>query len=63
MRSIQGSFPRIKDTLRYEECGDRETVLELIIRLSNLRANLVGINQIKNTFIPSLDKDADTYFQ
>ena len=59
MGGLQGSFPRLKDTLIYEERGERQIIMEVIVRLFNLRSNLVGINQIKNTFIPSLDKDCE----
>ena len=49
MHSVQSSFPRLKDTFIYEEGGERRIVLKMLVLLNNLRARMVGINQIKNT--------------
>ena len=54
MRTFQGSFPRLKDRIIYEERGERAVVLQMIARLNNIRANLVGITQIKSVFMPNL---------
>jgi len=59
MRGIQGSFPRVKDKIIYEERGERLVMLQLIVRLYNFRANTVGINQIKNVFMPNLEEISD----
>lgn len=63
MRGLQGSFPRLKDTLAYEERGERSTILELIVHVYNVRSTLVGINQILNSYMPSLDKSCDESFK
>jgi hypothetical protein len=52
MRGLQGSFGRLRIPLevgRQEEHGD---LLEICVRLNNLRAELVGINQIRNVYMP-----------
>ena len=59
MRSLQGGFPRLKDRFYYEERGERRVVIEMIVRLHNIRAKLVGISQIKSTFMPNLDMSAN----
>jgi len=51
MRSIQGSFPRLKATLT-EEKFRRFRIIECAVRLHNLRTRLVGINQIRTVFDP-----------
>ena len=58
MRGLQGSFPRLKDRLVYEECGERLIIIKMIVMLFNLRSNRVGINQILNTYMPRLESDA-----
>jgi len=57
MRAFQGSFPRLKDKLRYEERGERKVIQELATFLFNFRAHLVGQNQIATTFMPCLLRD------
>lgn len=61
MRAIQGSMPRLKDALVYEENGERKLILKLVPLLYNLRIARVGLNQIKNTYLPHLSVDAN-YF-
>ena len=57
MRAFQGSFPRIKDRLVYEEKGERKIMLKFIVLLYNYRARKVGLNQILNTYMQHLSKD------
>ncbi len=52
MRTIQASFPRIKDGLAWEEEDEREILLMLNVHLYSLQVNLVNINQIQNTSMP-----------
>jgi hypothetical protein len=59
MRSIQSLFPRLKDLFVYEEGGERRIVLKMIVLLYNLCAHLVGINQIRNVYLASLNGDAN----
>jgi hypothetical protein len=50
MRMIAGSFPRLKDSLRHEEEGERMVILCLMVHLYNFQTSQVGINQIMNSF-------------
>ena len=61
MRAIQGSMPRLKDALAYEENGERKLILKLVPLLYNLRIARVDLNQIKNTYLPHWSVDAN-YF-
>jgi hypothetical protein len=40
---------RLKDHFIYEEYGERKIIFKSMILLYNLRARLVGINQIRRT--------------
>jgi hypothetical protein len=55
MRAFQGSFPRLKSTMHYEEYGLRRDILNFVVLLYNYRANTVGLNQIRTTFMPHLE--------
>ena len=57
MRTIQAQFPRLKDPLLYEECGERRVILHLMVLLYNFQASAVGINQILNTFMAQKKRD------
>ena len=58
MRSLQGSFPRIRERFDYKEMGKRK-IIHLIILLSNLQARKVGITQI---YKACLDRDLREMF-
>ena len=58
MRGLQGSFPRLKDRIIYEENEERAIILKFITLLYNYKVQTVGINQILNYYMPSLSKDA-----
>lgn len=62
MRAVQASFPRLKDTLPYEEYGERRIIMKCLLLLFNCRAHLVGINQIRNVYMPYLENDANLQF-
>jgi hypothetical protein len=59
MLSIQASFPRVKDRFIYEERGERRIVMKMFVLLYNMRARMVGINQIRNTYMPHLLRNAN----
>jgi hypothetical protein len=61
---IQTSFPRLKDCFIYEERGKRRIYLKMLILLYNMHARMVGINQIRNTYMRHLTQDAneDVFF-
>ena len=59
MRLLQASIPRLKDTIRFEDRGDRGLMLKLAVLLVNLRSRMVGINQIRNVYMPALKRSVD----
>ena len=59
MRAIQGAFPRLKDPIKYEEKGERRRILQLVPLLYNYRLEVVGLNQIQNTYVAQWSKDYD----
>ena len=59
MRTIQSSFPSLKDTFIYEDTGEHRILMKMVCLLYNLRAHTVGINQIKNVFMKHLNEDAN----
>jgi hypothetical protein len=61
MRALQGSFPRLKSPIRYEEFGERRQILETAVLLFNWRANTVGINQLRTVFMGPLYNDTDVF--
>lgn len=61
MRGLQGSFPRLKDRIFYEERGERKIILLMVILLFNFRASSVGQNQIRSSFMRHLDRNANAY--
>jgi len=61
MRAVQSSFPRLKDRFIYEEEGERQRVLRSMFLLYNLRTRMVGINQIRNFYMPFLQKNGNIY--
>ena len=44
------------DKIRHEEKGERNLIMKLLIFLYNYRANKVGINQIRNTYLYALNE-------
>jgi hypothetical protein len=61
MRAVQSSFPRLKDRFIYEEEGERQRVLHSMFLLYNLRTRMVGINQIRNYYMPFLQMNGNIY--
>ena len=57
MRMIQGTFPRLKESLFYEEKGDRHVILRLMVNLYNFTCTNIGINTIQNSYM-----DKTNYF-
>ena len=62
MRTFQSSFPRIKDRIIYEEGSERKLILQFLVYLFNFRANKVGINQIRNTYMQALQQTANVFY-
>ena len=61
MRAVQSSFPRLKDRFIYEEDGEIQRVLHSMFLLYNLRTRIVGINQIRNFYMPFLQINGNIY--
>jgi hypothetical protein len=59
MRTFQMSFPRVKDRFVYKERGERRICLKMLVLLYNMRARMVGINQIRNTYMKHLTRNAN----
>jgi hypothetical protein len=57
MRALQSAFPRLKDELRFEQTGERGRILKLVPLLYNFRLEAVGLNQIRNTYVPAWNKE------
>jgi hypothetical protein len=52
MRSIQGSFGRLRLPLPIEDSNLRANLLETCFRLHNLRTRRIGRNQIQKVYMP-----------
>ncbi|KAF8799597.1 hypothetical protein BYT27DRAFT_7058723, partial [Phlegmacium glaucopus] len=52
MRMMQGSFGRLRVPLPISSDKARRRLLETCVRLSNIRARCVGINQIRSVYMP-----------
>ena len=50
MQMIQGTALRLKDPLRFDETGERNIILRLMVHLHNFHTAVIGINQIMNSF-------------
>jgi hypothetical protein len=61
MRELQVSFPRLKDRLMWEEKGEQQLVLEMIVQLYNYCLPVVGLNQIQSVFMPELERSANRF--
>ena len=52
MRELQGSFGRLRIPLGIEDMEKRADLIETCFGLHNLRVRMVGINHIKNVYVP-----------
>jgi hypothetical protein len=52
MRSLQGAFGRLRIPLEIGQQENRGDLLETCVRLNNLRARCVGLNQIRSVYMP-----------
>ena len=60
MREIQGRFGRLRIPLEIEDTDGRADLIETCFRLHNLRARRVGINHIRNVYVP-VSRDGDSH--
>ena len=51
MRALQGSFGRLRVPLEINHTEQHAGLIETCVRLHNLRAERVGINQIRNVYM------------
>ena len=51
MRMIQGQFPRMKDSIVFEEAGERKVILNLMVLLYSFQTSAIGMNEILNSFM------------
>ena len=59
MRALQGSFPRLTEKIKWEDNEDnRFYFLYQVTLLYNYRLERVGLNQIRNTYVPAWSRDA-----
>ncbi len=62
MRAFQSSMLCIKDRMKFEERGEWKVTLMMMVLLYNLRAKMVGINQLNSFHAGPLDRDANLDF-
>ena len=62
MRAFQSSMPRIKDRMQFEERGECKVTLTMMVLVYNLRARMVGINQLNSFYAVPLHRDANIDF-
>lgn len=53
MRQLQGSFGRLRLPLDINQPERRLRLLEMVMRLNNVRARRVGISEIRNVYMPT----------
>ena len=70
MRALQSSMPRLKDRIIYEgepiDTG-HQTEKSLVLRLApliyNFRLEYVGLNQLRNVYVPNWSKDSEYFIK
>ena len=62
MHAFQASFPRVKDRIALEYRGQRKVMMKLMIMLYNIRTRRVGINQILNVYMSSLEENVNRIY-
>jgi hypothetical protein len=58
-RALQGSFGRLRIPLEAKHKDDRADLLEICLRLHNLRCRWVGFNQIQSVYDKQCDGNPD----
>jgi hypothetical protein len=51
MRALQGTFGRLRIPLEINHSSHRQQLIEICIRLHNLRTRRVGLNEIRNVYM------------
>ncbi len=63
MQAFPASFPRVKDHIEFKSIGQQKLMMKVMIPLFNLGARRVGINQILNVYMPSLNVNFDELYE
>jgi hypothetical protein len=63
MRTMQGSFGRLRVPLPIKNSDQRCDILECVSRLFNLRARTVGHNQIRTVYMPNWEGDQEELWE
>lgn len=61
MRTVQGSFGRLRVPLEISSSEHRQRLLQICIRLVNLHARCVGISQIRSVYMPIWSHDEEVW--
>ncbi|KAH7919463.1 hypothetical protein BV22DRAFT_1108057 [Leucogyrophana mollusca] len=59
MRTLQGSFGRLRVPLEIADSDRRANLLETCVRLHNVCTTLIGINQIQTVYVKQWTQDAE----
>ena len=59
MGLLRSSFRRMRDRLRFDDLGERKLTFRMYFLLFNYRSNSVGINQIRNVYMPQVNNNAN----
>jgi hypothetical protein len=59
MRMLQTSFSQVKDWFVYEDRGEWRIYLKMLVLLYDMRARIVGIIQIRNTYMKHLKRNSN----
>lgn len=60
MKSLQGTYPRMKDPVTID-CLERRLIIRLYLHVFNLRSRYVKLNQIENVYMGPLRRDANGF--
>ena len=61
MRQLQGGFGRLRMPLDANDLEGRRTLLEVCVRLMNVRVRRVGISEIRNVYLPIWEQAEDDH--
>jgi hypothetical protein len=62
MGSFQALLPKLRNRIDYKYFGVRRIMMKMMILLYNLCTRWVGINQIRNVYMPSLGQNVDLLY-
>jgi len=62
MHALKGSFPCLEERIQYEKNNDQLIMLAVAVLLYNFCCEKVGLNQLRNVFLPSWVQDPSDFF-